>query len=150
VRFTDRGSCVITGRSDATLNRGGVRLGTAEFYDVVEDMPEVADSLVVHLEDDAGGSGELLLFVELAPGAELDDDLRTRIAGGLRRNLSPRHVPDLIAAVPTVPRTLTGKKLERPIKQVLRGRPVEEVISPDAVRGADAVPAFRDAYGSRR
>jgi acetoacetyl-CoA synthetase len=146
VRFTDRGSCVITGRSDATLNRGGVRLGTAEFYDVVEDMAEVADSLVVHLEDDEGGSGELLLFVALVPGAELDDDLRARIASGLRRHLSPRHVPDLIAAVPAVPRTLTGKKLERPVKQVLRGRPVEEVISPDAVSGADAVPAFRDAY----
>ena len=146
VRFTDRGSCVITGRSDATLNRGGVRLGTAEFYDVVEDMAEVADSLVVHLEDDGGGSGELLLFVALVPGAELDDDLRARIASGLRRHLSPRHVPDLIAAVPAVPRTLTGKKLERPVKQVLRGRPVEEVISPDAVSGADAVPAFRDAY----
>jgi acetoacetyl-CoA synthetase len=149
VRFTDRGSCVITGRSDATLNRGGVRLGTAEFYDVVEDMPEVADSLVVHLEDDQGGSGELLLFVALEPGSELDDDLRARIARGLRRNLSPRHVPDLIAAVPAVPRTLTGKKLERPVKQVLRGRPVEEVISPDAVTGADAVPAFRDAYAAR-
>ncbi|MEY2533262.1 MAG: acetoacetyl-CoA synthetase, partial [bacterium] len=115
IRFTERGSCVITGRSDATLNRGGVRLGTAEFYDVVEDMPEVADSLVVHLEDDEGGSGELLLFVALAPGAELDDDLRARIARGLRRNLSPRHVPDLIAAVPAVPRTLTGKKLELPV-----------------------------------
>jgi acetoacetyl-CoA synthetase len=150
VRFTDRGSCVITGRSDATLNRGGVRLGTAEFYDVVEDMPEVADSLVVHLEDDAGGSGELLLFVELVPGAELDDDLRARIARGLRRHLSPRHVPDLVAAVPAIPRTLTGKKLERPIKQVLRGRAVEDVISPDAVRGADAVPAFRDAYDGSR
>jgi acetoacetyl-CoA synthetase len=141
---------VITGRSDATLNRGGVRLGTAEFYDVVEDMPEVADSLVVHLEDDAGGSGELLLFVELVPGAELDDDLRARIARGLRRHLSPRHVPDLVAAVPAIPRTLTGKKLERPIKQVLRGRAVEDVISPDAVRGADAVPAFRDAYDGSR
>ena len=87
-----------------------MRLGTAEFYDVVEDMAEVADSLVVHLEDDQGGSGELLLFVALVPGAELDDDLRTRIASGLRRHLSPRHVPDLIAAVPAVPRTLTGQE----------------------------------------
>ncbi|WP_433803808.1 acetoacetate--CoA ligase [Actinomycetospora sp. CA-084318] len=149
VRFTDRGSCVITGRSDATLNRGGVRLGTAEFYDVVEDMAEIEDSLVVHLEDDAGGPGELLLFVALADGAELDDDLRGRIATGLRRNLSPRHVPDLVAAVPAVPRTLTGKKLERPVKQVLRGRPVDEVISADAVRGADALPAYREAYRAR-
>ncbi|MFC5061860.1 acetoacetate--CoA ligase [Actinomycetospora atypica] len=150
VRFTDRGSCVITGRSDATLNRGGVRLGTAEFYDVVEAMAEVADSLVVHLEDDEGGAGELLLFVALVPGAELDDDLRARIATALRRNLSPRHVPDLIAAVPAVPRTLTGKKLERPVKQVLRGRPVDEVISADAVAGADAVPAFLEAHRASR
>ncbi|WP_018332640.1 acetoacetate--CoA ligase [Actinomycetospora chiangmaiensis] len=149
VRFTERGTCVITGRSDATLNRGGVRLGTAEFYDVVEDMPEVADSLVVHLEDDQGGSGELLLFVELVPDAELDDDLRGRIVRDIRRHLSPRHVPDLIAAVPAVPRTLTGKKLERPVKQVLRGRPVDEVLSADAVRGADAVPAFQEAYRAR-
>ncbi|MDQ4115365.1 MAG: acetoacetate--CoA ligase [Actinomycetota bacterium] len=147
VYFTDRGSCVITGRSDATLNRGGVRLGTAEFYTVVEDLPEVADSLVVHLEADDGGSGELMLFVALADGAELDDGLRARIAGALRRELSPRHVPDLVAAVPAVPRTLTGKKLEKPIKQVLRGRPVDEVISADAVSGADAVPAFVRAAG---
>ena len=149
VEFTERGSCVITGRSDATLNRGGVRLGTAEFYAVVEDVPEVADSLVVHLEDDAGGSGELMLFVALAPGAELDDELRARIAGRLRRELSPRHVPDLVAAVPAVPRTLTGKKLEKPIKQVLRGRDPDEVISADAVTGADAVGAFVDAARRR-
>jgi acetoacetyl-CoA synthetase len=149
VRFTERGSCVITGRSDATLNRGGVRLGTAEFYDVVEDMAEVNDSLVVHLEDDQGGSGELLLFVELLPDAELDDDLRGRIVRDIRRHLSPRHVPDLIAAVPAIPRTLTGKKLERPVKQVLRGRPVDEVLSADAVRGADAVPAFQEAYRAK-
>ncbi|TCK25301.1 acetoacetate--CoA ligase [Pseudonocardia endophytica] len=147
VYFTERGSCVITGRSDATLNRGGVRLGTAEFYTVVEELPEVADSLVVHLEDSEGGSGELMLFVALVDGAELDDDLRTRIAGALRRELSPRHVPDLVAAVPAVPRTLTGKKLEKPIKQVLRGRSVDEVISADAVSGADAVPAFVAAAG---
>ena len=147
VYFTERGSCVITGRSDATLNRGGVRLGTAEFYTVVEDLPEVADSLVVHLEDSEGGAGELMLFVALADGAELDDDLRSRIAGALRQELSPRHVPDLVAAVPAVPRTLTGKKLEKPIKQVLRGRPADEVISADAVSGADAVPAFVRAAG---
>ncbi|MDN5915530.1 MAG: acetoacetate--CoA ligase [Pseudonocardia sp.] len=150
VEFTERGSCVITGRSDATLNRGGVRLGTAEFYAVVEDVDEVADSLVVHLEDDAGGPGELLLFVALTPGSELDDDLRSRIAGRLRRELSPRHVPDLVATVPAVPRTLTGKKLEKPVKQVLQGRPAGEVISADAVTGADAVGAFVDAVRDGR
>ncbi|HEX8628636.1 MAG TPA: acetoacetate--CoA ligase, partial [Catenuloplanes sp.] len=88
------GSCVITGRSDATLNRGGVRLGTAEFYSVVEALDEVVDSVVVHLDDGGGGGGELLLFVVLAAGARLDGSLRARIAGELRRSLSPRHVPD--------------------------------------------------------
>ena len=121
IKFTERGSCVITGRSDATLNRGGVRLGTGEFYAVVEDLPEIVDSLVVHLEDDGGGSGELLLFVVPAPGATFDDELRGRIAGVLRSELSPRHVPDAIVAVPAIPRTLTAKKLELPVKQILRG-----------------------------
>src|SRR3954464_8181889 len=94
VRFSQAGTCIVTGRSDATLNRGGVRMGTAELYAVVEEFPEVQDSLVVHLEDDAGGPGDLLLFV-VAP--ELDDDLRSRIARELRSQLSPRHVPDRIA-----------------------------------------------------
>ena len=123
ILFTERGSCVITGRSDATLNRGGVRMGTAEFYSVVEEQPEVEDSLVVHLEDPEGGPGELLLFVALREGSSLDDDLRKRLAGALRGALSPRHVPDTIEAVPAIPRTLTGKKLELPVKRILLGAP---------------------------
>ena len=79
IRFSERGSCVVTGRSDATLNRGGVRLGTGEFYSVIEELPEVTDSLVVHLEDDEGGAGELVLFVVLADGVVLDDELRDSI-----------------------------------------------------------------------
>ncbi len=108
--ITDRGSCVITGRSDATLNRGGVRLGTAEFYAVVEALPEVADSVVVHLEDEAGGPGSLLLFVALRDGATLDDGLRSRIAAALRDGLSPRHVPDEIHAVPGGPAHAVGQE----------------------------------------
>ena len=96
IQFSERGSCILTGRSDATLNRGGVRLGTGEFYGVVEELPEIVDSLVVHLEDDEGGPGELLLFVVLADGAALDDALRQRIGRSLRSELSPRHVPDTI------------------------------------------------------
>jgi len=147
---TRRRSFVVTGRSDATLNRGGVRLGTAEFYAVIEDLPEIDDSLVVHLEDPTGAtSGDLILFVVLREGAELDDALRTRIRDTLRAQLSPRHTPDFVAAVPAVPRTLTGKKLEKPIKQVLRGKAPEDVISADAVSDFDAVAAFRDAVRDR-
>src|SRR2546430_1721108 len=100
IRFSERGSCVVTGRSDATLNRGGVRLGTGEFYGIVEELPEIADSLVVHLEDEEGGAGELLLFVVLAGGAVLDDELRETISRALRSELSPRHGPDSIDPVP--------------------------------------------------
>jgi acetoacetyl-CoA synthetase len=144
VTMSERRSFVISGRSDATLNRGGVRLGTAEFYAVVEDLPQVADSLVVHLEDEQGGPGRLLLFVALREGVELDDALRAEIAGALRRDLSPRHVPDEIAVVPAVPRTLTGKKLETPIKRILRGSRPADVISPDAVSDFAAVSAFAE------
>ena len=114
---------MVTGRSDATLNRGGVRLGTAEFYRVVEELPEIADSLVVHLEDPAGGNGELLLFVVTRPPAVLDDDLTATVRDALRTALSPRHVPDRVIEVPAVPRNLTGKKLELPVKRILQGTP---------------------------
>jgi acetoacetyl-CoA synthetase len=142
IKFTERGSCVITGRSDATLNRGGVRLGTGEFYAVVEDIPEVVDALVVHLEDGGGGAGELLLFVVPREGAVLDEDLRGRIARALRSELSPRHVPDTIVSVPAIPRTLTGKKLEAPVKRILLGEASERVASRDSLLDPDALDAF--------
>jgi acetoacetyl-CoA synthetase len=136
------GACEITGRSDATLNRGGVRMGTAELYTVVESLPEVADSLVVHIEDPSGGPGRLLLFVTPAAGARLDDDLRARLVRALRTELSPRHVPDEIHEVPGVPRTLSGKKLEVPVKRILTGT------DPDAAasRGSLVNPEVLDAY----
>ncbi|HLH65552.1 MAG TPA: acetoacetate--CoA ligase [Solirubrobacteraceae bacterium] len=142
IRFTERGSCVITGRSDATLNRGGVRLGTGEFYSAVEELDEVADSLVVHLEDPGGGAGELILFVVARPGVEVDDGLRARISTTLRRQLSPRHVPDTIIQVPGIPRTLTGKKLEAPVKRLLLGEPPERVASRDSLADPGALDAF--------
>jgi len=142
IKFTERGSCIITGRSDATLNRGGVRLGTGEFYAVVEDVPEVIDALVVHLEDAGGGAGELLLFVVPADGVEFDDALRDRIAGALRSELSPRHVPDQIVSVPAIPRTLTGKKLEAPVKRILRGESSDRVASRDSLLDPAALDAF--------
>ncbi len=142
IRFTERGSCVITGRSDATLNRGGVRLGTGEFYGVVEEFPEIVDALVIHLEDAGGGMGELALFVVPRPDVELDDSLRYRIAGSLREQLSPRHVPDTIVSVPGIPRTLTGKKLEAPVKRILCGEAPERVASRDSLANPGALDAF--------
>ncbi|HSK94348.1 MAG TPA: acetoacetate--CoA ligase [Candidatus Angelobacter sp.] len=138
ITFTERGSCVISGRSDATLNRGGVRIGTAEFYTVVESLPEVADSLVVHLDAD----DRLLLFVALRDGAELTGELQSSIVAALRSALSPRHVPDEIIAVPAVPRTLSGKKLEVPVKRILTGTPPDVAAS----RGSLADPASLDAF----
>jgi acetoacetyl-CoA synthetase len=149
IKFTERGSCVITGRSDATLNRGGVRLGTGEFYAVVEDIPEIVDALVVHLEDGGGGAGELLLFVVPREGAELDEDLRGRIARALRSELSPRHVPDTIVSVPAIPRTLTGKKLEAPVKRILLGESSERVASRDSLLDPAALDAFVELASDR-
>src|SRR5947209_3702043 len=144
ITISERGTCVITGRSDATLNRGGVRLGTAEFYSVVEGLPEVVDSVVVHLEDAEGGAGELLLFVVLAPGCELDDALRGRIAAELRGALSPRHVPDEIHQVRAVPRTLSAKKLEVPVKRILTGTPVERAAATGALANPESLQAFAE------
>jgi acetoacetyl-CoA synthetase len=145
ITFTERGSCVISGRSDATLNRGGVRIGTAEFYAVVEALPEVADSVVIHLED----PDELLLFVAVRAGEELDDELRDRIRATLRRELSPRHVPDRILAVPSVPRTLSGKKLEVPLKRILTGTAVDEAASRGSLANPQALDAFVELVRER-
>jgi acetoacetyl-CoA synthetase len=147
ITITERGSCVITGRSDATLNRGGVRLGTAEFYAVVEDLPEVTDALVVHLSE--AGSDELLLFVVLAAGCQLDQPLRDRIAAELRSNLSPRHVPDEIVAVAAVPRTLSGKKLEVPVKRILTGTPADRAAAEGALVNPESLAAFADLARTR-
>lgn len=149
ITINDRGGCVITGRSDATLNRGGVRLGTAEFYSVVEGLDEVVDSVVVHLEDDEGGAGELLLFVVLAEGLELGDDLRKKICRELRTALSPRHVPDEIHQVRAVPRTLSAKKLEVPVKKILTGTPVDNAAARGALANPESLTAFA-AFAQRR
>jgi len=132
ITLTERGSVTVAGRSDATLNRGGVRLGSAEIYDVVEAMPEIADSLVVGVELPDGGY-DMPLFVVAAPGVEVDDPLRARIRDALRAELSPRHVPDRIVAAPAIPRTLTGKKLEIPIKRLLQQVPVDRAVTSAAV-----------------
>ena len=142
VKITASGAAVIYGRSDSTLNRGGVRMGTSEFYRVVEQIPEIADSLVVDTGSLSDASGTLYLFVVLAPGAVLDTTLRRRIATEVRRELSPRHVPDQISSVPAVPRTLNGKKLEVPVKRLLLGASPESVASRDTLANPSALDAF--------
>lgn len=134
VQFFDDGACVIAGRSDTTLNRGGVRLGTSDIYGVVDHAPEVDDSLVVHLEDEKGGAGTLLLLLA-APGVEDADReaLERHLVGQIRTQLSPRHVPDVVVWTAGLPRTLTGKKLEKPVKQLLLGASAEAVASADSL-----------------
>jgi acetoacetyl-CoA synthetase len=141
IRITERGSAVIEGRSDSTLNRQGVRFGTSELYAVVESLPEVRDSLVIGLEL-PGGRYWMPLFIVTTDGAGLDADLEARIRSTVRQALSPRHVPDAIVVVPAIPRTLTGKKMEVPVKRLLLGRPLEEV----AAAGALADPAALDFF----
>ncbi len=141
IRLTRRGSCVIYGRSDATLNHGGIRMGTSEFYRTVESLPEVLDSLVVDTGE-LGREGRLLMFVVLAPGVTLDDRLGARINGLLRAELSPRHVVDEIHVVPDLPYTLSGKKVEVPVKRILLGDPPERAVSQGALRNPDALRYF--------
>jgi acetoacetyl-CoA synthetase len=140
------GGCVIYGRSDATLNRGGVRMGTSEFYRVAEALPEVGDSLVVDTgrldTSGRGAEGRLILFVVPAAGCELDDDLKGRLRAALRTQLSPRHVPDEIYQVPGIPRTLSGKKLEIPVRKILLGTEPERAADPNALADPDALRYF--------
>lgn len=141
IRITDRGSCVIYGRSDSTLNRGGVRMGTSEFYRVVEGLDEVLDSLVIDTSGAAQPDGELLCFLVLAPGVDLAA-LEPRLRSVLRAELSPRHVPDRFFVVDDVPRTLNGKKCEVPVKKILAGVAPERAVSTDALRNPDALRIF--------
>lgn len=136
-------SVVVSGRSDSTLNRMGVRMGSADIYDVVEQLPEVADSLVVGVER-PDGSYFMPLFVVTADGTALDDGLRDRIATAIRGRLSPRHVPDVVVPVAAVPRTLTGKKLEVPVKRILQGASVSDVSSAGAVTHPETLAWFAD------
>jgi acetoacetyl-CoA synthetase len=141
IRFTDRGASVIYGRSDTTINRYGIRMGTAEIYRVVEDLPEVLDSLVVDCEY-LGRKSFLPLFVVLRPGCVLDDALKSRIKERVRAAASARHVPDEIYAIEAVPRTLTGKKMELPVRKLLLGMPVEKVASADAMANPASLGFF--------
>ena len=150
--FTADGSSRITGRSDGTLNRGGVRLGTSEFYAVLADVeafPELEDALVVHLEDSEGGLGILWLFVVLNAGGQVESDLRRRIDRALRERLSPRHRPDRVSAVSAIPYNFTGKKLEIPVKRILQGVPREDVVADGAVRNVESIDDFERIAAER-
>ena len=148
VRITPRGGVVISGRSDSTLNRAGIRMGTSEFYRVVEAHPAVADSLVVDLSQ-PGGAGDLVLFVVPGAGLVVDDRLRDELSGALREQLSPHHVPDRIVAVPAVPRTLNGKKCEVPVKRILLGADPETAVSRSALADPDSLTPFLAARAAR-
>jgi acetoacetyl-CoA synthetase len=141
IEITPRGGAIIYGRSDATINRHGIRMGTSELYRAVEALPDVLDSLVVDLEY-LGRPSYMPLFVVLREGVVLDDDLKSRITSAIRTALTPRHVPSEIFSVREVPRTLSGKKLEVPIKRLLLGEPVERVLNPDALANPASVDWF--------
>ena len=141
LKITPRGGAIIYGRSDSTINRYGIRMGSAEIYRVVEDVAEVQDSLVVDLEY-LGRESWMPLFIVLKPGATLDDALKERIRARIRKDLSGRHVPNDVFAIPEVPRTLNGKKLEVPIKRLLLGEPIEKVVNRDSMSNPGSLAWF--------
>ncbi len=141
IKVTSRGTVIIYGRSDATLNRHGVRIGTAEIYRAVDKLPEIADSLIVNLERE-GGNDYMPLFVVMAPGNRLTDELKQKIKATLRRECSPRHVPDDIIEVPAIPYTISGKKMETPVKKILMGFPIEKAAKRDSTKNPEALDFF--------
>jgi acetoacetyl-CoA synthetase len=141
MEVTERGSVIVSGRSDSTLNRNGVRLGSADIYAVVDKLPQLTESLVIGAELGDGGYW-LALFVVLAAGATLDETLTRSINGAIAAHASPRHVPDDIIAVTAIPHTRTGKKLEIPVKRIIQGHPPERVVARDAVDDYDALTQF--------
>jgi acetoacetyl-CoA synthetase len=141
ITITDHGSIIVHGRSDSTLNRHGIRMGSADIYQAVERLPEIAEALVIGAEQPDGGYW-MPLFVVLADGVELSDELQERIKATVRSEVSPRHVPDEIIVAPGIPHTRTGKKLEVPIKKLLQGGDPARVVEKSAVDD----PALLDWY----
>jgi acetoacetyl-CoA synthetase len=141
IEITERGTAIIHGRSDSTINRGGIRIGTAEIYRAVLESDEIVDALVVDLPRD-GTDGVIELFVVLREGAELDDDLRKTLARRVRERCSPRHVPDEVRAIAAVPRTLSGKVVEVPTKRILMGADPDKVVSRDSLANPEALDYF--------
>ena len=149
IRINKRGGCYVTGRSDATLNRFGVRIGSAEIYRTLDAMPEIADSLIVCIEE-TGGGFYMPLFVAMRDGKPLDDAMRRAINKSLREERSPRHVPDEIIAAPAIPYTLTGKKMEIPVRKLLMGVSVERAVATGAMRDPDLITWYAEFAARRR
>lgn len=143
VKITPRDSLIIYGRSDATLNRQGVRIGTAEIYRSLNKIPEITDSLIVNLES-SGGRHYMPLFVVLPEGQALNDALQQKIKQQLRADYSPRHVPDEVVEVPDIPYTISGKKMEAPVKKILMGIPLAKAANKDAMKNPEAMEFFKN------
>ena len=143
------GSCIIYGRSDATINRHGLRMGTSEIYAAVEALPEVLDSLVIDLEH-LGRESRLILFVTLRPGHALDDALQARLREAIKTALSPRFLPDEIVQAPEIPRTLSGKKQEVPVKKLFLGHAVDKVVNRDAMANPQCIEWYVEQAAARR
>jgi acetoacetyl-CoA synthetase len=141
IRITERGTAVIYGRSDSTINRGGVRMGTSEIYRAVLALPEVLDALVIDLPKE-GTAGWMPLFVVLRDGVSLSEDLVAAVKRRIREECSPRHVPDEVRQIAQVPRTLSGKVLEVPVKRILTGTPAEEAASRESLANPEALDYF--------
>jgi acetoacetyl-CoA synthetase len=141
IEITSRGTAIITGRSDSTINRGGVRMGTAEIYRAVLALDEVVDALVIDVPRE-GTDGWMPLFVVLRDDASLDDSLISEIRRRIREDCSPRHVPDEVRQIDEVPRTLSGKALEVPVKRILMGTPVEKAASRESLANPEALDYF--------
>ena len=146
IEITSRGTAIIYGRSDSTINRGGIRMGTAEIYRAVSAVPQVIDALVVDVPKQ-GTEGWMPLFVVLEEGVELSDDLVGEIKQRIREQCSPRHVPNEIFQVKEVPRTLSGKVLEVPVKRILMGEPPEKAASRDSLANPGSLDYFTELAG---
>ena len=148
IELTERGTAIISGRSDATINRGGIRMGTSEIYRAVLSLDEITDALVVDVPRE-GTDGWMPLFVVLREDAALDEDLTQRIAARVREDCSPRHVPNEVHAVAEIPRTLSGKVLEIPVKRILQGADPATAASRDSLRNPAALDWFA-AFAAQR
>lgn len=148
IEYKDNGGAIVHGRSDSTLNRGGIRIGTAEIYSAVENIPEIADSLIIGLERE-GGEYYMPLFVKLKEGIVVTDELSQKVKATLRQQFTPRHVPDELIKAPDIPYTLSGKKMETPVKKIFMGGDPEKVLNKDAMKNPECMEFFIEFYGSR-